>query len=277
LAQGKTATFYHHRLLALAFVHRPPRHFEKTFDELEVNHIDGDKWNNDLSNLEWCTPEENVDHAIRLGLYTHEVILARNILDNSIKRFLGVTGCSRAFNIDHKRLRRHVESRLAGYVTCGWHVFKYDDKKPWPRLEDEHYQENTWEKHFGMWVAKKVTDPSKIIISSTVAGLSQMLQIPYHVLRKHLRNKTDAILFDEWVCSYDEFSVERANDRASIYIDRVIFPPKDVTVKNRITGEIQTFASRNIAATSLGVHPDRIRYALKAKGGVIGDLQFIEA
>lgn len=38
------------------------------FEELEVNHIDGNPKNNKLSNLEWCTGPENLDHARRTGL-----------------------------------------------------------------------------------------------------------------------------------------------------------------------------------------------------------------
>ena len=43
-------------------------HNEHSIDELVINHIDGDKTNNSVSNLEACTQSENVLHAYRTGL-----------------------------------------------------------------------------------------------------------------------------------------------------------------------------------------------------------------
>jgi hypothetical protein len=52
---------YIHRLVAECYIPNP--------DKLpEVNHKDGNKANNTVNNLEWCTRMENLNHAIRTGL-----------------------------------------------------------------------------------------------------------------------------------------------------------------------------------------------------------------
>lgn len=51
-----------HRLVALTYL-------TKIEGKDFINHIDGNKLNNNLENLEWCTSKENTQHAIKLGLF----------------------------------------------------------------------------------------------------------------------------------------------------------------------------------------------------------------
>lgn len=73
MINGKPKVFTVHSLLATAFLRNP--------DKLpSINHKDGNKQNNKLNNLEWCTNSQNVAHAWRTGL--------REVKSSSGERFI---------------------------------------------------------------------------------------------------------------------------------------------------------------------------------------------
>jgi len=61
----KAKCFSIHRLLAIYFIPNPN-------NLPQVNHIDGNKLNNSLDNLEWCSSSENIQHMYDLGLKTYK-------------------------------------------------------------------------------------------------------------------------------------------------------------------------------------------------------------
>lgn len=64
---GKGKSEKVHRIVANAFLPNP-------LNKREVNHIDGNKANNELGNLEWATTKENINHAVTTGLIPHKRI-----------------------------------------------------------------------------------------------------------------------------------------------------------------------------------------------------------
>ena len=60
-SEGKTMKVYIHRLISELFIENP-------LGLKCVNHKDGNKNNNSVENLEYCTYQQNSDHAMKMGL-----------------------------------------------------------------------------------------------------------------------------------------------------------------------------------------------------------------
>lgn len=87
-----------HRLVAETFIPNPE-------GKKEVNHVDGDKFNNTLNNLEWVTPSENIRHAIDTKLLQHYTKYSKEEILNCYKYIIETgtpikTACKK-FNIKY--------------------------------------------------------------------------------------------------------------------------------------------------------------------------------
>jgi hypothetical protein len=110
-------TYRLHRIIALTFIDNPE-------NKEQVNHIDGNKLNNSVSNLEWVTNKENQIHKFKIGLgnnYTRKIV-QYDLEMNKLKEFNSIIEASKELNIG--------KSNIGGVITnhrktAGGFIFKY--------------------------------------------------------------------------------------------------------------------------------------------------------
>jgi len=115
---SKMKNFLLHRLIAQTFIPNP-NNFKY------INHKDGNKQNNDISNLEWCTSSQNIFHAYNAGLINRRKKVNQYDKNNNlINTFESVNEASRVTHID----RSHIGAccRKANcYKTSGGYIWRY--------------------------------------------------------------------------------------------------------------------------------------------------------
>lgn len=114
LPDGTKKRMYTHRLVAIAYI---PNDNPK--EKTQINHIDGNKQNNCVDNLEWCTPQENENHAIETELKVFKHVYCFTKDKKLVAEYKTIAEASRATGLSisciHQEVSKEIKTLSGGY------------------------------------------------------------------------------------------------------------------------------------------------------------------
>lgn len=225
-----------HRLMALAwlpntdFLLRP-----------YVNHIDGNKANYSLSNLEWCSLEENAKHAVFTGLNDTNVRMkSRDVLTGEIVHYHSASELHRKLGLTGSTVSAW-QCKLPGYLwNKRYEIKKLEDTSPW--FYENHDVEAS-KAIFTITVIDKETGVQKNFININ------SFRKEYKLYSK--RNRIDEIV-SAFKKSYPQLEVSYQRNSVS--------GPYRVT--DTSTGIEEDISSMHEAAAAIGISRTELQYDL---------------
>ena len=118
-SDGKEEKVFVHRLVAMAYLSNPKNH-------PIINHIDGNPSNNNMSNLEWCTFQENSIHAYSTGLNkSKKGVIKMDSAGKELARYPSLKEAAKVLGTVSPHAISNVCRKVKGAKTAGGFYWKY--------------------------------------------------------------------------------------------------------------------------------------------------------
>lgn len=242
--------FLIHRVMVLTFLDQIP-------GKRIVNHIDGDKTNNVIENLEWKNHTGNIEHAFRTGLRNdNKPVIVRDLETDETTEFYSLQEAARFFKVNGSVVWTYLHSNRKNPFKLKWEVVYKGDKTGLLSKKDIRTFMDGWCR--GLVLIKKTGELERWLDTGNLAreyNVSNGL-ITFYLRRKAANNSN---IFRGMSLFYeDEYLKEHPNERETILALKVngteskrgsksLTPqkPKPVVVLNTETNETTNYDSLN--------------------------------
>lgn len=262
--------YFVHRLVAMAWLPLP----DSPFEELQVNHKDGNKLHNDISNLEWVTASQNRLHAIENGLAPATRILRKDLRTGEVVKYLSINECAREVKISPATVLKFINE--PNYVRKIYYVFIKEGDK-WPELDENDIGKNLR----GMPTVVRIKNPEngKEYIGKTVASAAELINVRPDTLYAWMRNNKDSgKTYRGWEVVFETDPAVISKVFAKIP-KRV--PPENARrkqfgylVTNTVNNQTRRYPNANEVCSVFGMTRNYLRCIMSRNGGIWKKLKF---
>ena len=249
-----------HRLVALAFIDPEGR----DTSTLQVNHKNGIKSCNEISNLEWCTAKENDEHAGAMGLSPKCIpIDVRDSLTGEEWHFPSFIECGKHFNVSKDVIRNRIILCQGGSrVFPEWKQYRIHSTDPWPT--------KCTSKPMGRNVPVDIKDlaTGEVISCRNMSKAAEYLGISLTRLFCRMQDTYQPIFpgFKQVKLSSDKEWRKSSDSVAELLSNK---GSKLVAVCDTKTGETTYFKSCVAAAKANGILPTTLHERLRSHGATV--------
>ena len=129
---NKISNQLRHRILAMAFLK-----YDYDFSIKDINHIDGIPGSDAVSNLEWCTRSENMDHAYDNNLRNDNIeVEVRDIVNDRYYYFRSCAQAAEILGCSDSTISNRIKSN--GFKSYnGFQYRRLEGNRTWPDIELE--------------------------------------------------------------------------------------------------------------------------------------------
>lgn len=256
-----------HRLMALAFVSKPPNLIDIPYSRLMVNHLDGNKSNWQYTNLEWVSASRNAVHAFESNLRSDSSpLLVKDIRTEKVQRFFSIRDCARFFKRSAAAILAHLKATSEKPRLYQNFYVIIRDGGTWPDPDSLGFGNYT-DINLPKPLIGKKDNESPVFFESISAlvktygrqykEVSRILSLAgvYEINGWEFRFIDDPILFEQMRVSLGKKKIDRLNK------------PVPIRVTDILTGETTNWISTEAFADELKVLKKTIQKSMNRTGG----------